>query len=146
MIKEIRLYSNGFGKYNDNVYQLIDEDLTFKISYSNINGATIYFVADNGKESKKGVAVDNQFVLERQFIKIGKLKIRIDIVVNGNIIKKHIIEDLIIKEVDGEIKSIPEIENMRIEINDMRKRIIETNKNVETLTKLVSALYNKDII
>lgn len=146
MIKEIRLYSNGFGKYNDNVYQLIDEDLTFKINYSNINGATIYFVADNGKESKKGVAVDNQFVLERQFIKIGKLKIRIDIVVNGNIIKKHIIEDLIIKEIDGEIKSIPEIENMRIEINDMRERIIETNKNVETLTKLVSALYNKDII
>lgn len=146
MIKEIRLYSNGFGKYNDNVYQLIDEDLTFKINYSNINGATIYFVADNGKESKKGVAVDNQFILERQFIKIGKLKIRIDIVVNGNIVKKHIIEDLIIKEIDGEIKSIPEIENMRIEINDMRERIIETNKNVETLTKLVSALYNKDII
>lgn len=146
MIKEIRLYSNGFGKYNDNVYQLIDEDLTFKISYSNINGATIYFIADNGKETKKGVAVDNQFVLERQFIKIGKLKIKIEIVVNGNIIKKHIIEDLIIKEIDGEIKSIPEIENMRIEINDMRGKIIETNKNVETLTKLVSALYNKDII
>lgn len=146
MIKEIRLYSNGFGKYNDNVYQLIDEDLTFKISYSNINGATIYFVADNGKESKKGVAVDNQFVIEKEFIKIGKLKIRIEIVVNSVIIKKYIVEDLIIKEIDGEIKSIPEIENMRIEINDMRERIIETNKNVETLTKLVSALYNKDII
>lgn len=146
MIKEIRLYSNGFGKYNDNVSQLIDEDLTFKISYSNINGATIYFVADNGKESKKGVAVDNQFVIEKEFIKIGKLKIRIDIVVNSVIIKKYIVEDLIIKEIDGEIKSIPEIENMRIEINDMRERIIETNKNVETLTKLVSALYNKDII
>lgn len=146
MIKEIRLYSNGFGKYNDNVYQLIDEDLTFKINYSNINGATIYFVADNGKESKKGVAVDNQFVIEKEFIKIGKLKIRIDIVVNSVIIKKYIVEDLIIKEIDGEIKSIPEIENMRIEINDMRERIIETNKNVETLTKLVSALYNKDII
>lgn len=146
MIKEIRLYSNGFGKYNDNVYQLIDEDLTFKISYSNINGATIYFTADNGKETKNGVAIDNQFVIEKEFIKIGKLKIRIDIVVNSVIIKKYIVEDLIIKEIDGEIKSIPEIENMRIEINDMRERIIETNKNVETLTKLVSALYNKDII
>ena len=146
MVKEINLYFN-FGKYNDgNVYELIDEDLTIKINHKEIIGGQLFFIISNGKESKKGIINNNLFVIEKEFLKIGKLSIKINLTINGNIIRKYNCEDLIIKEIDGKIKCIPEIENMRIEIKDMKKRIIETNKNVETLTKLVSALYNKDII
>lgn len=146
MVKEINLYQN-FGKYVDgNIYPLTDENLTIKVNHSKIDGEQMFFIMKNDKESKKGIILNDEFIINRDFLRIGKLSIKIEIVILGNVVKTYKVEDLIIKEINGEIKSIPEIDNMRIEINDMRERIIETNKNVETLTKLVSALYNKDII
>lgn len=146
MVKEINLYQN-FGKYVDgNIYPLTDENLIIKVNHSKIDGEQMFFIMKNDKESKKGIILNDEFIINRDFLRIGKLSIKIEIVILGNVVKTYKVEDLIIKEINGEIKSIPEIDNMRIEINDMRERLIETNKNVETLTKLVSALYNKDII
>ena len=141
MIKIIKLL-HGRGTFIDkNEYIKIDEDLQINLILNNINNSKIQVKIFNGLTSKKFNIENNKFVIDKDFIKVGSLKIEIYVFLNNTKIQTYICEDLIVIENDNDFKVIPEIEDLKNKINEHIKIEKELIEKVDKLQKLVSGLY-----
>lgn len=141
MIKIIKLL-HGRGTFIDkNEYIKIDEDLQINLILNNINNSKIQVKIFNGLTSKKFNIENNKFIIDKDFIKVGSLKIEIYVFLNNTKIQTYICEDLIIIENDNDFKVIPEIEDLKNKINEHIKIEKELIEKVDKLQKLVSGLY-----
>ena len=143
MNKKIKLHGS-VGSYVEGKEQLrLDEDFEFELQ-TDIS-ETMYFVANNGKETIKGLVKDREFTLPRHFIKVGELSVKIEQIKDNRVARTFIVEDLQIIELDGAIYSVPEIESLRVKINQYSKLVDNLEVQVKMLTKLVAGLYNTEI-
>ena len=131
---KIKIEQN-IGKFVDtSAYIKLEEDIEFEIvNYQFHENTDVYFVADNGKEKVKGLVKDNKFKIERNFIKIGRLKIKFDVYHDTIKTNTIVVDNLIVKEIDTEIVAIPEIV-------EMQRLIKENNELVNTLSNKFDAL------
>ena len=138
MEKKIKLYYN-IGRYEQcNKYIKIDEPITFNIEYEVPSGAILYYVASNGKETKRGIVENNKYILPASFVKVGKISQKIEVVILGEVVKTFTVEDLIIYENDNRINSIPEIDKLK-------ELVSKLDEKCDVLTKLVGGIYDLDI-
>ena len=140
---KIKLYDQ-YGKFVDGKERVrVDEDFEFGLE-TEIKD-TLYYVANNGKETKKGLVKDNKFELPRHFIKVGKLSIKIEQVKDNRVAKTFIVEDMLITESDNGVYTIPEVEVLKDKINEYSALVESLKVQVEILTKLTAGLYNTEI-
>ena len=143
MLLEIKLYES-YGKFKNGKERIrVDEDFEFEID-TNIKD-TMFYVANNGKETKRGLVKDNKFELPRHFIKVGKLSVKIEQVKDNRVAKTFIVEDMLITEGDNGVYTIPEVEVLKGKIEDYSKLVESLKVQVEILTKLTAGLYNTEI-
>ncbi len=136
MRKEIKLIYN-IGKYVEGAkYIDIGENLEFILNYEKPVGSKLYFCASNGSLVKKGLIENNIFVLNCNFIKLGKLDIKIEVEFLGNIIKTFTVEPLIIQKLEEQIQTIPEILELENNINKLNKKVEELNNRLDFFIKM----------
>lgn len=126
-----------FGKWETTTLQAINEPLKVKPTFVKINGATNFVYIENGNLNEKTTFKDT-FIIDKKFMFVGKLKVKIEIMLNGVIVANYECEDLILKQDNG-IRAIPEIEDLKAQIKNQNKIIDNLSKEIETLHKLVYA-------
>jgi len=135
MDKQIKLFYN-YGKFIDGSKIIsVGENIDFTLDYEKPPGSTLYYCVSNGSLTRKGKIENNKFSIDADFIKLGRLSLKIEIKFNGNIIKTFNVEDLIIQELNEQIKAIPQLEEMENKIKDLTEK-------VETLTKRLDFFVN----
>ncbi len=136
MEKQIKLYYN-YGKYiDDSKIISIGEDIEFTLDYERPPGSKLFFCASNGDVIRKGNIENNKFILDAEFIKLGKISLKIEVEFLGNIVKSFSVEDLIVQELDEQIRVIPQLVEMENKIKDLIE-MVETLKNrVDFFVKL----------
>lgn len=110
-MKQIKLKPSGVGRY-DNVSPFIitDNKLELQVELPNFNGE-FYFVYElNGKTEKRLLPHNGQLLLEN--LEAGELKAAVKHYLKGELIKTYTVEPLLLKEVDGTLSALPEIEEL----------------------------------
>lgn len=142
MKKIIKLYQH-IGKYLESKeYIKLDEDLELEFVYNSPKNANVYVYINNGFENKKHLLKDNQIVINKDFIKFGKLQIKVDVFVSGQVVQTFVCEDLLIFEDKNIIYSIPEIEEYKKVVNQYIEKTDKLQNDYNKLAKLVSGLCN----
>ena len=134
---ERRIIVNGnVGKYDGNNEQIrVEEDLTIHLDYECPSDYVLMFTADNGKDKKTGTIKDKQFTLPATFVKVGKISLKVEVIVLNEVEKTILVEDLIVREHDFIIEVIPEVKAL----NELVEKL---NEKCDILTKLVGGLYD----
>lgn len=142
MKKIIKLYQQ-IGKFQEkNAYIKVDEDLEIKLDCNKVNGSRLEAVIHNGESVKRIACKDNCFNIPSEFIRVGILKIQINVLLNGNIIKRYICEDLFVYEDEDRFELVPEIEAYKKEVQEYKSQVNLLTSKYDTLLKLVCGLYD----
>ena len=149
-MKTIILKSNGLGRYDDvSPFIIADNALAVKIELPPYNGE-FYFVAENnGNKFKLTIPQNGEIVLDG--LSAGELNAEVKHYLKGELIKVYKVEPLLIKELDGSLSAMPEIEALRRDREEINQSFREyrqrtaarkkaLNDRVEKLEKLVCAL------
>lgn len=141
-MKKIKII-NGIGKYIDNNQQLkLGQTIKFCVELQN-NLTKWYFIAYNNNEKLKGaIAEDGTFELPINFAKVGRLKIKLEERSSMELVKVVDVEDLIISELGGEMRIVPEIEELKEQVTKFSKIVEDLNKKYDTLLKLISTSFD----
>lgn len=110
-MKQIKLKPSGVGRY-DNVSPFIitDNKLELQVELPNFNGE-FYFVYElNNKTEKRLLPHSGQLLLEN--LEAGEFKAAVQHYLKGELIKTYTVEPLLLKEVDGTLSALPEIEEL----------------------------------
>ena len=97
-----------------------------------------------GKQ-KNVAAKDNKFIVPCDMVRGGELKVCLNVYLKETKCKVIPCDWLIIKENDGSVRLIPEIETLRELVNKNIEMLDDLTKRYNTLLKLVGALYDTDI-
>lgn len=144
-MKEINLF-NHIGIFNFGGYNLFEDgDLEIAIFGNNVKNSTIEILADNGLEQRRFACKDNIMVIPKDFVRVGVLKIKINVLLNGRVVKVYTCEDLIVIKDEEEFKAIPEMVVLRNENREIKAKLDEVLKSVDKLTTLVSQLYGINV-
>lgn len=145
MNKKISLHSHigvlNFSKYN--IFE--DGDLELTIDGNNITNSRMEVVVDNGTSQKRYACKSNIVIIDKAFIKVGILKIKVNILLNGIVIKSYQCEDLIITDTKEEFVAIPEMQILRDENKALSDKLDEVLSKFDTMEKLVSRLYGINV-
>lgn len=142
MKKTIKLYQH-IGKYQETKeYIKIDEDLELSFEYSLPKNANVFIYLNNGQCSIKKLLKDKTIIIDKNFIKIGTLKIKVEAFINNKLIQTFVCEDLLIIEDKDIIYTIPEIEQYKDIVNEYKAKTEFLQKEYKKLAKLVSGLCN----
>ena len=142
MKKFIKLFQH-IGKYQESKeYIKLDEDLEINLICNLPKNANVYISMFNGVENKRFLLKNRQFIINKEFIKIGKLQIRVDVVISNQIVQKFVCEDLLVVEDDNVVYTIPEIEEYKNIVNSYIEKTNKLQDNYDKLAKLVSGLCN----
>ena len=134
-MKQIKLTQNHLGKYTNGKEILnVCEDLEFEVDYKFKNNAEVYFIANNGTAQRKGAVKDNKFTIPCSFMRLGDLELKFEVISNDGI-EEFSVEKLIVMEENKEIKTIPEIEQMKEEINNYSKLVEKLEREFEKLER-----------
>lgn len=145
MVKEIYLAT---GLYDNKILTLADnENITFKIVGRTYPNLTYYFKAKNGGKFYNLKFVNNSVEFDRKNLVYGKFEAKVVAMANENIIREFGIEDLLLRELGTEIKCVPEMEELRSQVNkiteeneQMKRKIEELQDLCEKTTELVVKL------
>lgn len=144
-MKQIKLTQDHLGRYTNGKEILnVCEDLEFEVDYKFKNNAEVYFIADNGTAKRKGAVKDNKFTIPCSFMRLGELEIKFEVISNDGV-EEFTVEKLIVMKENEEIRTIPEIEQMKEIINNYSNIVEALERKNEILTKLVGGLYDTDI-
>lgn len=136
MEKEIKLFYN-YGNYIDGSKIIsVGEDIEFNLDYERPPGSKLYFCASNGSIIRKGSIENNKFSLDADFIKLGRVSLKIEVEFLGNIVKSFTIEDLIVQELDEQIEVIPQLVEMENKIKDLNEKVEDLNQKLDFFVKL----------
>lgn len=144
-MKEIVL-QNNIGILNFKKYNIFEEgDLEIKIIGNTVNNSKIEVVVDNGLNQKRFFCKDEKFTVNKNFVKPGLLKFKINIYVNNTIVKSINCEDLIVDNTKEDIVATPEMAKLNNKYEELKSEVASYRKDVEVLTKLVKKLYGINI-
>lgn len=137
MKKQIKLFNN-YGIWEEGKDVLKEsENLVVVFDYEIPEKTSLFVTISNGMDTIQGSVKNSEIIINNSFLKAGNLKFKVDLLLKGQVIKEYKVEDLIVKEIDGEIKVIPQIEEMKQCIEDTKKMLEENlsdiNKKVELL-------------
>lgn len=133
------IIKSDVGRYEGNNEQIrIEEDLTIEFEYNCPSDYVLIYTADNGKDKKTGTIKDKQITLPATFVKVGKISLKVEVIVLNEVEKTILVEDLIITEHDNKIELIPQVKVL----TDLVEKL---NEKVDILTKLVGGLYDLDL-
>lgn len=142
MKKIIKLYQH-IGKYQETKeYIKIDEDLELLFDYNSPKNANIFIYINNGQNTIKKLLKDKTIIIDKNFIKLGRLKIKLDVFINDKLIQTFTCEDLLIVEDKNIVYTIPEIEQYKNEVKQYIEKTDNLQKEYNKLAKLVSGLCN----
>lgn len=141
-MKEIEII-NGIGKYvGGNEHIKLNEELKIKVNF-NKKVDKQFFIAYNGYEKIRGkIKEDGTFVLPVNFIKLGKIKLVIEERPLYGMPKTTQVEDLIVKEIEGQMQTIPQIEELKEIVAKYTEIVEDLNEKYDTILKLISASYD----
>lgn len=141
MKKTLRLYQK-FGKYEEIAQLLLpNSDLSVTIKWNEIKGSRVEAVISNGEAVKVVPVQNNEFIIHKDLLKIGAIRVLINVYVGNVIVQKYVCENLFVVENNGEFQMIPEMEILKAEIKGYREEQNILIDKVEYLTKLVNGLY-----
>ena len=133
---KLKLYNNT-GLF-DNTKTICDSS-KIKIKIDNkLNNDYNYFANYNNENYQ----FDNGFV--EIPIKKGIAKIIVYVVKNGEIVKSWTCEDLIVNEINNKIECIPELENLKNEIELLKKMQNNSIKQLEKMQKILTQMTGVD--
>lgn len=136
MEKQIKLFYN-YGKYIDGSKIIsTEENIDFTLDYERPPGSKLYFCASNGSIIRKGNIENNKFTLDADFIKLGRLSLKIELEFLGNIVKSFIVEDLIVQELDEHIEIIPQLVEMENKIKELTEMVEVLKDRLDFFVKL----------
>lgn len=140
-MKIINLYTNGLGRYNDvSPFIIADNALTLKIIFPNYNGEFYLIANNNGEITKKLIPVNGIVALDD--LHAGILNAEVKHYIQGELIKSYRIEPLLLKEVDGTISALPEIEALKQRLASLEEVVAESEtaaqKAREELTERIN--------
>lgn len=145
MNKKISLHSHigvlNFSKYN--IFE--DGDLELTIDGNNITNSRMEVVVDNGISQKRYACKSNVVIIDKSFIKVGVLKIKINILLNGIVVRSYQCEDLIITDTKDEFVAIPEMQKLRDENKALSEKLDKVLNEFSVLQNLVSRLYGINV-
>ena len=141
-MKEIEII-NGIGKYvGSNEHIKLNEELKIRVNF-NEKVDKQFFIAYNGYEKIRGeIKKDGTFVLPVNFIKLGKIKLVIEERPLYGMPKTTQVEDLLVKEIEGQIQTIPQIEELKEIVAKYTEIVEDLNEKYDTILKLISASYD----
>jgi hypothetical protein len=135
MFRKIKV-KNNVGQYEGGNEQIrIEEDLIILFDYDCPSDYVLIYTADNGKEKKSGTIKNKQIMLPAAFIKVGKISLKVDVIVMNEIDKTILIEDLFVFEHNYKIELIPQVKVL----TDLVERLQE---KCDILIELVGGLYD----
>ena len=138
MIKTLNLTT---GLYDDKIGVLADnENLHIKIVGRLYDNVTYYLKARNGEFLHELKFVDRFIEIPRKKLMYGLFKAKVVAFVGSKKIKEFDAEDLILEEVGGEIKVLPEIEQLKDEFNEVIKEVVALREMCENTKELVIKL------
>ena len=130
---------NNVGKYDGSNEQIrVEEDLIIHVEYQRPSDYVLMYTADNGKDKKTGTIKDNTITLPATFVKVGKISLKVEVIVFNEVAKTIPVEDLIIREHNSIIEVIPEVKALK-------ELVEQLNDKCDVLTKLVGGLYDLDL-
>lgn len=134
MVKEIYLAT---GLYDNKVLTLADNDnLQLKLKGMIQPNLTYFIKARNGGKFYNKRIIDGIINFDRKELVYGKFQAKIVALANENVVKEFDIEDLILKELDGKLKVIPELEEVKEEFETLRLENAELKTKVGELEEL----------
>lgn len=138
-MRTIQLKPNGVGRY-DNVSPFIvtDNRLELQITLPNFNGEFYLVYEINGKTNKRLLPRSGQLILED--LAAGEMYAEVQHCLKGETVKTYKVEPLLLKEVDGTLSALPEIEELRRSIGAVERAFNEYKESAE---KRISALSAK---
>lgn len=133
-MRSIKLKSNGLGRYDDvSPFLVTDKKLGLKIELPNFCGE-FYFVAElNNTTIRKLIPADGRVTLDD--LSAGELTAEVKHYMRGELIKTYKVEPLLLKEVDGAVSAIPEIELLTGEIALLTRETNALRERTEALEK-----------
>lgn len=134
MVREIHLAT---GLYDNKVLTIADnEKLELKLigrTYPNLT----YFLKAKIGDKFLNLKFDNNLVeIERKDLVYGKFKAKVVAMANENIVKEFELEDLILAEIESELKTIPEFEKLKAEFEIIKTENEKMKSEIERLKKL----------
>ena len=110
-MKIIKLKPNGVGRYDSvSPFIVTDNRLELQVELPNFNGEFYLVYEVNGKTDKRLLPRSGQIILEN--LSAGELNAEVKHYIKGELIKVYKVEPLLLKEVDGTIAALPEIEEL----------------------------------
>ena len=133
------IVKNDVGQYEGNNEQIrIEEDLVIELDYKCPSDYVLIYTADNGRDKKTGTVKGKQITLPATFVKVGKISLKVEVIVLNEVEKTILVEDLLVKEHDCKIELIPQVKAL----SDLVEQLSE---KCDILTKLVGGLYDLDL-
>lgn len=121
------LVNNNYGKLDEKTYVNTNEPLQVLVVHSFSDFINLFAVVND----KKMRVVNNKFTIN-DFTK-EEISIKLELVLNGKILKEVPCESLKVVNLNGEKQPIPEIETLKAEI-------LAQNEKIKELTELVNTL------
>lgn len=129
-MKTIILKSNGLGRYDDvSPFIITDNVLRLKVELPNFNGEFYLVTEVNGAVQKRLLPLDDAITLEN--LTAGELNAEVKHYLKGALIKSYKVEPLLLKEVDGSLSGMPEIEALNRRICAVERDFKEFKQAVE---------------
>lgn len=129
-MKIIKLKPNGVGRYDSvSPFIVTDNRLELQIELPNFNGEFYLVYENNGKTDKRLLPRSGQIVLDN--LTAGELKASVKHYVKGELIKSYTVEPLLLKEADGTLSALPEIEALRRQIEANERDFTEYKEAAE---------------
>ena len=129
-MKFIKLTPNGVGRYDSvSPFIVTDNRLELQIELPNFNGEFYLVYENNGKADKHILPHSGQIVLEN--LTAGEFNAEVKHYVKGELIKVYKVEPLLLKEADGTISALPEIEELHRHICAVERNFKEYKEAIE---------------
>lgn len=137
-MKRIYLKSNGVGRYDEvTPFVVTDNKLELKIDLPNVSGEFYFIGENNGQKIKRLIPRGGSITLEG--LTAGELNAEIKHEFKGVLLKTYKTEPLILKEIDGSLSAMPEIEALNAKCASLERALEETkeaaNKSIAELEK-----------
>lgn len=134
MVREIHIST---GLYDSKVLSLVDnEKIQFKLVGRVFPNLTYYLKAKNGQYQHNLKFIDGIAEIDRNKLVYGKFKAKVIAMANENVVKEFELEDLLLKELDGEFKVIPELEQVKADFEKLKLENAELKTKVAELEEL----------
>lgn len=133
-MKTIKLNSYGVGRYGDvSPFLVTDNKLRLSVELPPFNGEFYLIAENNGTTQKKLLSKDSASVLEN--LTAGVLNTEVKHYAKGELVKVYKVEPLLLREADGELSVMPEIEALHRDISFIERAFADYRESAANREK-----------